>query len=246
MSVRCVGADVDDSPPPCLAAQVALDIFGHHEGVSARIHGEVAINAGARDQADTVAFDRDGGRIEGVVQGVRVIVDEHVDGAKHRLALVKDQANVRRIAEICFASCHHTALGDDVLDDLIRRLAMHRPVEQDAPYTSLPCFLQCLLAIAAGFTEVGDEHAGPLGRKSTRCRRTDAMVCAGNQNNFAFESRIDHKAATLFTRPSVLASSMRVVYTRAQVQPSGASTGLARVALTGVSEDRHSIPLPIG
>jgi len=47
MSVRCVGADVDDPSPPSLAAQVALDILGHREGVGARVHAEMAIDAGA-------------------------------------------------------------------------------------------------------------------------------------------------------------------------------------------------------
>ena len=153
MSVRRAGADVDDPPPLSLAAQVVLDILGHHECVGARVQGEVAINAGALDQADAVAFGRECGRIECVMHGVRVAVDESGGGAEHRLELVKNQANVRRIAEIRFASRGNTALGNDVLDNLIRRLAMHRPVEQDAPNTGLPRFGQFLVAIAGGFTE---------------------------------------------------------------------------------------------
>jgi len=45
-----------------------------------RVDGEVAIDAGARNQADAIAFDRGRGRIDGVVDRVSVVIDENAAG----------------------------------------------------------------------------------------------------------------------------------------------------------------------
>ncbi len=66
--------------PPSLTAEVALDTLGHHAGVGARVDGEVAIDADARNQADAIAFDRGRGRIDVVVDRVSVVIDENAAG----------------------------------------------------------------------------------------------------------------------------------------------------------------------
>jgi hypothetical protein len=108
------------------------------------------------------------------------------------------------MAQIGFRGGRRSAIFQDLLDEAIRRLLLSCPIEQRASDSRLARFREFLLARGARRAKLGREHARALGRQGPCRRRTDAVVCAGDQGDTVIKATFPLSPGSIIISPAFI------------------------------------------